>query len=202
MISHLNRSDTAVFVLHEIYGLNQHILDFCKDMAQSGFDVYAPDLLGNGQVFNEEQEEAAYQYFMKQLGFEAAVRKASAYINEKRSGYRKIIIIAFSVGATTAWLCSREGGLCDGVVGFYGSRIRDYMELKPECPVLLFYPEKEKSFEVSEVVNILNEKEGVYARKLQGEHGFANPFSVHYNEQSAQAAGKEIIGFIRGIIAK
>lgn len=202
MISHLIGSDTAVFVLHEIYGLNQHILDFCKDMAQYGFDVYAPDLLGNGQVFNEEQEEAAYQYFMKQPGFEAAVRKVSASINGKRSAYRKIIIIAFSVGATTAWLCSREAGLCDGVVCFYGSRIRDYLELKPECPVLLFYPEKEKAFEVSEVVSILNEKEGVNARQLQGEHGFANPFSVHYNEQSAQAAEKETIGFIRGIIAK
>lgn len=197
MINYRNNSDTAIIVLHEIYGLNQHIRDFCRELSQEGFDVIALDLLGYEQVFDEEQEEAAYQYFINQIGFESAARQVKEFAKEKRSSYRIIILIGFSIGATMAWLCSQEAGLCDAVVGFYGSRIRDYLKLQPDCPVLLFYPENEKAFVVRDLINILNEKEGVQATKLQGEHGFDNPASIHYNEQAAQQSWQEMIGFIR-----
>lgn len=199
MISYQNGSDTVLIVLHEIYGLNQHIRDFSHGLSQEGFDVMAPDLLGNEQVFEEAQEQAAYLYFINQIGFETAARQVITLLNEARSRYRKIILIGFSIGATIAWLCSHEAGLCEGVVGFYGSRIRDYLNLQPECPVLLFYPENEEAFFVSDLVDILDEKEGVQARQLQGEHGFANLASVHYNEQAAQLAWQEMIGFIRSL---
>ncbi|MDI5811330.1 DUF535 family protein, partial [Salmonella enterica subsp. enterica serovar Anatum] len=41
-----------------------------------------------------------------------------------------------SVGATLAWL-SAASGLCDGVVCYYGSRIRQYLHLAPLCPTLV-----------------------------------------------------------------
>ncbi|SET52294.1 Dienelactone hydrolase family protein [Enterococcus malodoratus] len=40
-------SENAVIILHEIYGLNQFILDVCNQYSEKGYDVFCPDLLGN-----------------------------------------------------------------------------------------------------------------------------------------------------------
>lgn len=61
----------------------------------------------------------------------------------------------FSVRATIAWLCSAEK-LIDGMVGYYGSRIRHYTEILPQ---MLFYLEKEHSFNVDELISNLDTKQ-------------------------------------------
>ncbi len=39
-------STAALLVLHEIYGVNRHILDLCAGYHALGFDVYCPNLYG------------------------------------------------------------------------------------------------------------------------------------------------------------
>jgi dienelactone hydrolase len=39
-----------IVVLHEIYGINDHITKTCQDLADSGYDVVCPDLL-DGKPF-------------------------------------------------------------------------------------------------------------------------------------------------------
>ncbi|MGG4152423.1 hypothetical protein [Peribacillus muralis] len=45
---------------------------------------------------------------------------------------------ATGTGAIVAWMCSEEECV-DGIAGFYGSPIRNYSELVPQYPVLLFF---------------------------------------------------------------
>ena len=113
-----------------------------------------------------------------------------------RRKYKKVYVLGYSVGATLAWLCSQTG-LCDVSIGFYGSRIRDYLEIKPKCPVLLFFPSEEKSFDVDELIPQLNNVSNIQVEKLPGEHGFANRFSRNYNEQSSIRAYKKIQSCIK-----
>jgi dienelactone hydrolase len=40
-----NQSDTAVVLIHEIYGINSHMRDVGQLLAQYGFDVCCPNLL-------------------------------------------------------------------------------------------------------------------------------------------------------------
>ncbi len=199
MLSYLKDSDTVVLVLHEIYGLNNHIADFCLELSQYKLDVLAPNLLEDKLVFNYEQEERAYHYFFNNIGFESAYKQVSTLLRSIRNRYQKIILIGFSVGATIAWLCSKEAGLCDVVIGLYGSRIRDYLCIEPNCPVLLIYPSYEKAFNVSDLIKLLNTKDNVCAKQLVGEHGFMSPASPNYNKQSALQAEKEMQLFINNI---
>ncbi|KAF6598238.1 dienelactone hydrolase family protein, partial [Paenibacillus sp. EKM208P] len=46
MISIDKKSDTLIVVLHEIYGINQHIQNFCSLLSDQGYDVICPNLLG------------------------------------------------------------------------------------------------------------------------------------------------------------
>lgn len=100
----------------------------------------------------------------------------------------RFFVVGYSVGATIAWLCSAERGLCDGVVGYYGSRIRQYPDLTPACPVLLFMPREEKSFDVAEVIETLQKKKNVHIRQLSGLHGCCDRDSPKYDKQAYHLA--------------
>jgi len=187
-------SDTAIIVLHEIYGVNQHMQYICKLLSEYNFDVFCPNLLEQ-ECFDYSEEEMAYLNFMENLGFEHALLKIKSLLLSIREKYKKVYLLGFSVGASVAWICSEEK-LVDGIIGYYGSRIRNYVELSPQCPTLLFFPDEEKSFKVDELIAVLERKQNVVVHQLSGQHGFSDPFTPKYNEQSAKKAFNEILNFI------
>lgn len=188
---------TAIVVLHEIYGRNQHILDFCEMLRLHGYFVTAPNFLGIDQPFDYGQASVAYSYFQKQIGFDQAAAQVRAVVQELRENYERVLLIGFSIGATTAWILSNEAGMCDGVVCMYGSRIRDYLQLEPLCPTLVINPTWEQSFDVRELHLQLQAKHNVLSQLYPGEHGFCDPYGKAYCEQSSQLAFTVLLKFIR-----
>lgn len=190
----LNKSDKLIIVIHEIYGVNQHIKTYCNHFAKLGYEVFCPNLLNKEQPFPYDQEETAYQHFMNELGFLMARDKINKMIKEYREKYKKIYLVGFSVGATISWLCSDDEGI-NGIIGYYGSRIRDYMNVYPKCPVILFFPEKEEAFHVDDLISKLIEKK-VDVHKFEGNHGFSDPFSMNYNKHSDEEAFQSVVDFL------
>lgn len=187
-------ADSAVIVIHEIYGLNQHMKSFCQSLSSYGVDVFCPNLLGPQKSFEYSNEKDAYDYFINHVGFTHAKAIIKQLLREKRDHYQKIFLVGFSIGATVAWLCS-ELELIDGIVGYYGSRIRNYTTITPYCPTLLFFA-GEKSFAVDDLVSVLVKKNKVRIIKLSGQHGFSDPFSTHYHAGSAENAFHEMVAFL------
>ncbi|MBV7509034.1 dienelactone hydrolase family protein [Bacillus sp. sid0103] len=194
MIQLHQKSDTVIIVIHEIYGINQHMQSFCELLSKQSFDVICPNLLERVTPFDYSEEEVAYRNFMVNVGFADALHKIKDIVSDVKDEYQKIFIIGFSVGATVAWLCSEEEGV-DGIVGYYGSRIRDYVELTPKCPTTLFFPQEEPSFNVDELISTLYNK-NIEVHKFNGTHGFSDPYSLKYNGISAQKAFSEMVDFI------
>ncbi|USG68353.1 dienelactone hydrolase family protein [Brevibacillus ruminantium] len=186
MIHIEQNAKTLILVVHEIYGINEQMKMICTSLAGRGFDVMCPNLLQHKTAFDYAQEEIAYRHFREEVGFEKAAQFIKSCVREQRARYSSIYLVGFSVGATIAWLCSGEEGI-KGVVGFYGSRIRDYAGITPSCSVLLFFPEEEPFFSVDELIAQLKEKE-IELYQLPGQHGFADPYSKKYREESAKIA--------------
>lgn len=188
MLRLVNNSDTIIVVLHEIYGINDHIVKVCQELHCSGFDVACPNLLGRDKPFSYNEEAAAYRHFMDNVGFKCAAKLVTDLLMKFRHQYRRILLIGYSVGATTGWLCCKDENICDGFIGFYGSRIRDYLDIVPKRPVLLFFPEEEKSFNTNELAAKLSYIKNIEVHILEGGHGFADPFSINFNQQLHNAA--------------
>ena len=196
MLTYIHHSNTVIIVLHEIYGINKHIIDVCEKFSKYGIDVIAPNLLDGREPFSYDQEAIAYNYFMSSIGFESAFKQVKEVLHNVRVNYKKVYVLGYSVGATLAWLCS-ETGLCDLNIGFYGSRIRNYLSIEPKCPVLLFFPTEEKTFDVDDLILRLSNFDHIQVKKLYGQHGFANPFSRSYNKKSSIKACTEIMSFVK-----
>lgn len=196
MLTYTPGSDTVIVVLHEIYGINKHIIRVCEKCAEYGIDVVAPNLLKGREPFGYDQETTAYDYFMTNVGFASSVNQVQEVLRCARTKYKKVYLLGYSVGATITWLCA-ETGLCDLGIGFYGSRIRDYLAVKPKCPVLLLFPEEEKTFDVNSLILQLRNVDLVQVKKLCGQHGFADQFSRNYHRKSSMHACKTIMGFVQ-----
>lgn len=190
-------SDTLVIVLHEIYGINEHITGVCRELADAGYDAACPDLLDGKPAFSYEREEEAYKYFFNYAGFEASVKKSTFLIRQAELEYKRILLLGYSVGATIAWLCCGNDPALSGVIGIYGSRIRDHMDIKPKCPTLLIFPREEKSFDPVALKEKLEEKEKLHVHILEGRHGFADQYSENYNGKSAAEAKRLRMEFIK-----
>lgn len=190
------KNSTAIIVIHEIYGLNKHIKTFCDFLSAHNFDVICPNLL-NREPFDYSEENHAYQHFVEKVGFTNASETVKQLVIQLKRTYDKVIIVGFSVGATIAWLCSENSNV-DGIVGYYGSRIRNYVELSPQCPTLLFFAE-EKSFHVDNLIKVLTNKQ-IEVHKLIGQHGFSDSYSLQYNEDSAKKAFSKMLSFFVNVI--
>ena len=197
MITYSNNSDSVIIILHEIYGINKHMRLVCENYNRAGFDAICPDLFDLSKPFDYSDEEKAYKYFIKKIGFNLAAEQIRNLIVEVKPKYKHVFLLGFSIGATLAWLCSDGDIGCDGIIGYYGSRIRDYLYINPKCKTLLIFPNKEKSFSVEDILNTLKEKTNVEVYKLSGDHGFSDPFSQRYNAEAFRIAEKLSKDFLK-----
>lgn len=185
----------AIIILHEIYGLNEHMKYQQNRYAQLGFDIVMPNMLGR-DPFTYEQVQDAYTYYKESVGFDA-YNQITHLVHQLKRTYKKVYIVGFSVGATIAWRCS-EDVFCDGVIACYGSRIRDYLKVNPRCPTLLLFADRD-SFSVTEVVESLVHKDDITIEIYNAEHGFMDPYSKNFNGVRAKEAEARIISFLNSI---
>lgn len=195
MISISNQSDTIIIVIHEIYGINEHITEVCQALSEQGYDVICPNLIERDKPFQYIEEELAYRHFMDHVGFARGAAEIHSLLLNLRDTEKKIFIVGYSIGATIAWLCGSEKNV-SGVACFYGSRIRDYRDTIPKCHSILFFPQTEPSFHVDVLVTKLKQHQSIEIHRYEGQHGFSDPFSLKYNEQSAKESFSRLIEFI------
>ena len=184
---------SAIIILHEIYGMNEFIQKQCQRFKETGYDVFCPDMLGK-QPFPYEESVEAYDYFIKNVGFEV-YKEINALVYQIKEKYDNIFIIGYSIGATIAWRCC-ENSLCSGIIACYGSRIRDYTDLNPACPTLLLFS-NEDSFDVRMLVRKLRGKRHLSIMELDAPHGFMDFYSKYFNIQQSKLAEESITGFLK-----
>ena len=166
-----------------------------SDCPKFGYDVLCPNLLSREEPYDYNDEDIAYRNFVG-MGFVQFAETARAILRQLRSVYRTLYVVGYSVGATTAWLCSVEPGLIDAFVGYYGSRIRDYLDVHPQCPALLLFPQEEPFFDVDELVAKLRGKFNVDVRKYDRRHGFAALQNKNSSELASEKSFEDTIRFI------
>lgn len=182
----------AIIILHEIYGVNDFIKKQCQKYQKIGFDIFCPNFL-NHTSFSYEKADVAYNHFIQNVGFDKYIEVNTLAANLKKQ-YNKIFLLGFSVGATIAWRCC-ETSLYSGIIGCYGSRIRNFTNLNPVCPTLLLFA-KEDSFDVAETANKLQYTKNLSLLVFDASHGFLDPYSKSYDDFQRKKAEIVITRFI------
>ncbi|MFS8303944.1 dienelactone hydrolase family protein [Bacillus altitudinis] len=71
---HTSKQKPVMILVHEIYGINDHMKSMIDHFDKAGFEVYCPHLLGQAKHFPYASENEAYDYFMNKVGFDESVK--------------------------------------------------------------------------------------------------------------------------------
>ena len=160
----------GVVVVHEIFGLNEHIRGVADLLAGEGYAALAVDLYAerrravcmvrflNGMLTNSLNHEAIRD-LKASLGYLAGLPE----VDDKRLG-----AIGFSLGGSfvTAWACT--DGRLGAVASYYGMNPRPIEAVRHACPIVGSYPGKDFT--------------GAQAQKLQQElerHGIPHDIEIY-----------------------
>lgn len=187
-------SKRLVLLLSEIYGINDHIMSYAASYSEIGFDVAVPNFLQLKKPFDYPNEDLAYKVFTETIGFDTASEIIKCKISKLSEEYEEVHLVGFSIGATIAWICSETEGV-SSVTGYYGSRIRDYLDIHPRVPALLIYGEVERSFDVEQMISKI-ESTNVIGVSFPAHHGFADCYSSTFHQTSCEEAWKIAIEFL------
>jgi len=186
----------AIIIVHEWWGLNEHIKDLARRFANEGYVALAPDLYARlGSKVTTDATEAAN--LMNALSSQWALRDmnaATAFLKQQPSvDALRIGMIGFCMGGTIALTQACHNSDLKAVVVFYGkvppSETFDYLL----CPVLYHYGEQDGWVTKQEVDRL---REGLALHGKAGEvvtypcqHAFFNDTrpEVYRQEHAANA---------------
>lgn len=213
----------GLILIHEVWGMADHIKNVADRLCQQGFEVIAPNLMAGTEVEKVARPELAAALFDpkshpdKQVELRAlftplqspefsdeTVKKLQScfrYLSDKQAG-RKIGVIGFCFGGTYSFkLAIAQPGLA-AAVPFYGhADHRDEEISKIKAPILAFYGELDTGLtDKLPALSAQMKKAGVdftYKVYANARHAFFNDTNpVTYNEAAAKDAWQLALDFL------
>ena len=163
-----------VILASDIYGITPAVLSLAGNLDRQAVVLSPWD--GVGCPFATEQE--AYAAFMAGEGITGYAARIVA-----AAGQAPAFLVGFSVGATAIWLHTTGAGChpASRAVLFYGSRIRNHLEVRPRCRVRAIFAAYEAAFDPKDIVAPLVSKHVAVHIEPGAAHGFMNPLSPGYD---------------------
>ncbi|MCW7547231.1 hypothetical protein OO184_04545 [Photorhabdus sp. APURE] len=127
-------------ILTDIYGISEHV-ELIAEYLDGDVSFISPYEIGN-IIPNDKNK--MYEYFHSVSSIDKYTRKVRCALEHIDS---PVTLIGFSIGATVAWRISGDKCLpIQNSICIFGSRIRDYLSVKPIKPISLFFSNDEKYF--------------------------------------------------------
>ena len=195
---------SGVLVLHAWWGLNDTMKAFCRQLAESGFVTFAPDLY-HGKVADTiaGAETLGRALDGNHLQAKAEIADATMFLNE-RVGRAEggLAVIGFSLGAYYALdLAAADPDHIRSVVLFYGTGDGDYSTAR--AAYLGHFAEQDE-FEPPTNVDSLEQslrragRSVTFYRYRDTGHWFFEPDRLDaYNEAAANLAWERTLTFLR-----
>jgi carboxymethylenebutenolidase len=129
----------VILVVHEIFGVHEHIRDVCRRLAKQGYFAIAPELFyrhGDVSKPSDVKEvqaivgKAADRQVMSDLDATVALAKLDPRANAARLG-----ITGFCWGGRTTWLYATHNPDLKAGVAWYGRLTGERSELRPRFPL-------------------------------------------------------------------
>lgn len=181
----------GVILIMEAGGVNEHIQDTIRRLADEGYEVLGPDLY-RGQVgTNWDQTRALMEGLDQQQGV-GDVSACIQYLKDR--GITRMGVVGFCMGGRYTWWTAMEHNDLACIAPFYAGRFHpEPSDLeKVTAPALIVWGSKDASTPVEDREHILNTltEQGKFFKAVTypAAHAFMTPQAAGYDEQSANDA--------------
>ena len=192
----------GVLVIHEWWGLNEHIMHWADRLAAQGYAALAVDLYG-GKVATTPEEAMAAMKTVDPKRSQEILKAAHQYLmTSARVQSTHTGVIGWCFGGTWSLRSGMAIPELNAAVMYYGRPVLNVDELKTlKTPVLAIFGSKDESIS-NDVVEEFDEAlsdAGVSHRilKYDAPHAFANPSAPgRYDAEAAAAAWDQVKDFL------
>jgi carboxymethylenebutenolidase len=199
----------GMLVFQEAFGVNDHIRDIARRLADIGFTAIAPELYhrtGTGVELKYGDMDAVKPHSAG-VTVDGLAADATAAYNWLRSDAKaapeRIASIGFCMGGRVSYVANAHLPLA-AAISFYGGRINDLLQLveKEHGPILMFWggldknipPEQRRAVEDALTAGNKPQEQVVFSF---AEHGFFCDARASYNADAARQAWALSLEFLR-----
>jgi len=215
------RKAPVLLVVHEIFGVHEHIKDLCRRFAKHGYFAIAPDLFARQgdptkftdvkQLMQEIVSKAPDAQVAGDLDATVAWASRQAGADVARLG-----ITGFCWGGRTTWLYAAHQPALKAAVAWYGRVVGDRDPLHPKnpvdlvadlkAPVLGLYGGKDQGISaesLEQMKTALRESHNPIAERCQlyvypeAGHAFAADYRPSYRKVDAEDGFKRLYGWLK-----
>jgi carboxymethylenebutenolidase len=187
----------GVVIAQEIFGVTAHIRDIADAYAAAGYHVLAPALFDRQQrgvllPYSEVERARAFKVAVSREDIAHDVGAAVAHL----APAGRVGIVGYCWGGLVAWIAAATTPV-SAAVAYYGGGIHEHLDLRPVCPVMLHYGEKDPLIPLEVVERVRAAcPQGVFHFYPAG-HGFNCTDRTDYDADCAQLAFERTLGFLR-----
>lgn len=213
----------GLIIVHEIFGLDEHIKDLAQRFARQGLRVWAPDLFwkASEQGFDRSNLDQMRSFFFSLPDNQViALLQSVLRLAESHPAVitDKIGSIGYCMGGALSLMLAGRSKNLAFVIDYYGRvlypEISDNKPLNPidyvegiNCPVLALFSGIDPIIPLNQIKLLedkLTELGKSYELKVynNAEHAFFNDRRDHYNKEAAENAWALTLAFINKITSK
>ena len=197
--------EAGVILIHEWWGINDHIRDLAGRFAKAGYLCVAPDLYRGRVATTTEEASALMQALEIEDGLET-IRKAMAPSQETYQ-VKRFAITGYCMGGTFALRAACEIPELKAAAPFYGDIPEESVLAKLKVPTL-FIAGARDAWINPEKVNTLKEVAAKYDLPVEvvsydADHAFFNDTRPEvYNTEAAADSWRRVLEFFRQHLVK
>lgn len=204
LVSPKSGKGTGVIVLHEWWGLVDHIRRVCDRLAEEGFFALAPDLYHG--MTTDSRDEAGRLMMALRLGqLERDLSRAARYLVDLEGvSPKKIGSLGFSMGGQLSLFAACSNPDIGACVDFYGIHPHIQPNLENlQVPVLGFFGELDtvclpgEAQKLGEKLSELGKRVDFIIYPDAGHSFFNNSRKEGYHKELAERSWKKTLGFLR-----
>lgn len=190
----------AVVVIHEWWGLNDHMRHWTDRLAADGYAALAVDLYG-GKAATTPDEAMALMKSVDEGKAKAVLAAAHRFLREDpRISAPKRGVIGWCFGGGWALQTAIAESDLDAAVIYYGRLTTDSTALaKIHAPVLGIFADRDQGIPPAAVEDFAEAMraagKSIEIHRYDADHAFANPSGARYDTKAAADAWEHVRGF-------
>jgi carboxymethylenebutenolidase len=195
----------GLVMLHEAFGVTEHIKRMAEGYAAEGYHVLAPEMLARAEPDWKKRQLSYNKAGLEQgrvlisgIPQEAWLTDLGACVGYLAGLGLPVAALGYCWGGSLAYMAASKVPGVKAAVCYYGGMMAELAEtMQPRCPVMVHLAEHDRYIPVKGAEAALRRhvpEAGVFV--YDADHGFNRDVGVSYNETAAKLARERSIAFL------
>lgn len=192
----------GVVIVQEIFGLTASIRRVADSYAAHGYFAVAPALFDRiePELVLDYDDVSTARAYMQQLAWPDALGDVAAALADVRQA-GPTAVIGFCWGGTVVHLAAAELEV-DAAVSYYGTRVVQFLDRRPRCPILYHFGDQDRSIPPEDVERIRAAYPEALVHVYEGAgHGFACEDRASHDPGHSRSAFERSLAFLDARLA-